>query len=154
MPQQRPRRYTNTCCCIQRLGSTERNMPHKSIHTYTQRGMLALWPSTKLSEGRGEKGEPFFSWLMPLESALHLSHSSTCLGEACWHLRRNACACVYAHTCVGLSAPSAADSLVYSNSTLRPKLLPCWPPKPACLFQPHWPPMRELGREEPPPHPG
>lgn len=63
-----------------------------------------------------------------------------------------ACACAYAHTCVGLSAPSAAESLVYSNSTLGPKLPPCWPPKPACLFQPLWPPVREMGREEPPPH--
>lgn len=56
-----------------------------------------------------------------------------------------ACDCMYAHTCVGLSAPSAAESLVYSNSMLGPKLPLCWPPKPACLFQPFWPPVSKLG---------
>lgn len=61
-----------------------------------------------------------------------------------------ACDCMYAHTCVELSAPSAAESLVYSSSTLGPKLPLCWPPKPACLFQPFWPPVSKLGREHPP----
>lgn len=59
------------------------------------------------------------------------------------------CACVYAHMCVGPSAPSAVESLVYSNSLLGPKLPLCWPPKPGCLFQPFWPPIRELGKEGP-----
>lgn len=61
-----------------------------------------------------------------------------------------ACGCMYAHTCVELSAPSAAESLVYSSSTLGPKLPLCWPPKPACLFQPFWPPVSKLGRKHPP----
>lgn len=78
-----------------------------------------------------------------------LEHASICAGNAGPGV---ACACVCAHTCVGLSAPSAAESLVYPSSTLGPKLPPCWPPKPACLFQPLWPPVRELGKEEPPPH--
>lgn len=60
-----------------------------------------------------------------------------------------ACDCMYAHTCVEPSAPSAAESLVYSNSTLGPKLPLCWPPKPACLFQPFWPPVSKLGRKHP-----
>lgn len=72
-----------------------------------------------------------------------------------WRLRMEcgiwvACDGMYAHTCLGLSAPSAAESLVYSNSTLGPKLPVCWPPKPACLFQPFWPPVSKLGKKHPP----
>lgn len=82
----------------------------------------------------------------PSESRLP-EHAGMCAGA-----RGPGRVCLRAHTCVGLSAPSAAESLVYSSSALGPKLPPCWPPKPACLFQPLWPPVRELGREEPPPH--
>lgn len=59
-----------------------------------------------------------------------------------------------AHMCAGLSAPSAAESLVYSSPTPRPKLPTCWPPKPAAFSSlpgPHWgtgegeaPPSRQV----------
>lgn len=66
--------------------------------------------------------------------------------------RGRVCLRVCTHVC-GLPAPSAADSLVYSSSTLGPRQPPCRPPKPACLFQPLWPPVGRWG-EAPLPAPG
>lgn len=140
------------------------NMEAPEIHTHTgayrdaeihrqKRAHTDVLPPTHVQRGRcpvapapAGAPPPLSSWLAPPSATLQHTACSKragmCEGNAGPGV---ACACVYARTCVGLSAPSAAESLVYSNSTVGPKLPPCWPPKPACLFQPLWPPVREMG---------
>lgn len=144
-----PLRYTNTHWCIYRDTCTPR-----FIHTYThaKREAHMLAPTPAMGPGSVlllASPPRVYPPSITLQHMPREKRAGICEGNAGPGV---ACACVYAHTCVGLSAPSAAESLVYSNSTLGPKLPPCWPPKPACLFQSLWPPVRELGREEPPPH--
>lgn len=112
---------THECWRIHREAETTEGSMH------TCRGALALGPR--------RAGPAVFP---THHTAIHAlpEHCGICAGNAGPGV---ACACVCAHTCVGLSAPSAAESLVYSSSMPGPKLPLCWPPKPACLFQPLWP---------------
>lgn len=145
VPESWPRRYTNT----ETLRSRERNMPHAPLtptHTQSKGTHAGPRPSPQaVIEGTDLLLAGPSGVCSPPMSAAHAQGGRAGISE------RNACGCVYAHTCAELSAPSAADSLVYSNSTLGPRLPPCWPPKPACLFQPLWPPVRELGGGAPAP---
>ena len=141
----RPQRYTHTQVHTEMLKSTDRNV-HTQMYSHLHMCKGEGAHAGPVAPAPAGAPPPLSSWLAPPSATLQHTACSKragmCEGNAGPGV---ACACVYARTCVGLSAPSAAESLVYSNSTVGPKLPPCWPPKPACLFQPLWPPVREMG---------
>lgn len=141
-----PETHTHVLVRSQTPASTEMGHARPVTPADMQRRARALAPGSALSvRGRPRPPAP-----RRLPRARHAAVPAA--GGELASARGRVCLRVCTHVC-GLPAPSAADSLVYSSSTLGPRQPPCRPPKPACLFQPLRPPGRRCG-EAPLPAPG
>lgn len=133
-----PETHTHVLVRSQTPASTEMGHARPVTPADMQRRARALAPGSALS-GRGRPRLPAPRRLPRARHAV-----APAAGGELASARGRVCLRVCTHVC-GLPAPSAADSLVYSSSTLGPRQPPCRPPKPACLFQPLRPPGRRCG---------